>query len=331
MFDIQLQLLKDADLGQFTALDGSYPLLPEQIRTQAPDLLMTLSEGERLVARASLWWHETSVYEGQRLGYIGHFAIREGHDDAATSLLRRCEEVLVSQGCTMAVGPLDGSTWRHYRFLTERGNEPTFFLETDNPDSWPGYFVSRGFTPLARYYSAINNDISRSQPPERLEAQLSKQQVTVRAIDERDITQEMKKIYAVSCDAFSKNFLYTPISESEFIDNYQQILPVIDYRLIHIAYHKQRPVGFCFCLPDINQEKQGKRVDTVITKTIAVVPDFQGIGLGSLLMAKSMQVARGLGLSRSIIAMMHEDNHSRQLEHRLMHDFRQYTLYGKGL
>ena len=51
----------------------------------------------------------------------------------------------------MAVGPMDGSTWRRYRFITERGAEPAFFLETYNPDVWPlnftGAFAAFELTP----------------------------------------------------------------------------------------------------------------------------------------------------------------------------------------
>ncbi len=331
MIDIQIQTLKETDLTRFCALTGSYPLQPEQILLHSPDRLVSINDSGKLLARASLWWRETATYREKRLGYIGHFAVKHDHGAAAIALLRACEEQLSSQKCGMAVGPIDGSTWRHYRLLTERGGDPAFFLEPDNPDAWPHYFESSGFTPIAHYYSSINDDIHRFEYPTVRETELTQQGITLQPIDTHNLDQEMRTIYTMSCEAFASNFLYTPISESEFLYNYQQLLSLLDYNLIHIARHHNHPIGFCFCLPDIKQRERGKQLDTMIIKTIAVIPDYQGMGVGSLLIGKSLDTAKRWGLSRAIHAMMHEDNRSRLINRTQMRDFRQYTLYGKVL
>ena len=91
-------------------------------------------------------------------GAIGHFAAL---DEPATMKLlgTACDQLRVN-GCTCAVGPMDGNTWRPYRLVTERGREPPFFLEPDNPDEWPRWFAACGFLPLAQYYSAVNDDLT---------------------------------------------------------------------------------------------------------------------------------------------------------------------------
>jgi len=331
MVDIEIQTPAKAELKRFCALTGSYALTPEQLLQQAPDLLLSVSDSQRLVARASLWWRGTPAHQGERIGYIGHFAVTEGDGKAARALLHGCAEQLSSQGCTLAVGPIDGSTWRHYRLLTQRGDEPVFFLEPDNPDSWPRYFESQGFSPLTRYYSSVNDDIRQCEYPAEREAKFHAQGITLQPMDAQYLEQEMRSLYTLSCEAFADNFLYTPISEGEFLASYRCLTPVIDCRLIYIARHQERPVGFCFCLPDVMQQQRGQQVDTAIMKTLAVLPAYQGLGLGGLLIAKSTQAAQRLGMRRSIHAMMHEENRSRLLNRSQMRDFRQYTLYGKAL
>src|SRR2546423_463105 len=132
------------------------PLSPDAVARQAPGASWMLADDSgRPVARCSLWWEGTPAYQAHRLGYIGHYAVTDPR--AAPQILALACDRLAARGCTLAVGPMDGNTWQRYRFLTERGSEPPFFLEPDNPDEWPRQWAEHGFTPLAEYYSALNS------------------------------------------------------------------------------------------------------------------------------------------------------------------------------
>src|SRR5439155_18340435 len=133
---------------------------------------------------------------GPSLGLLGHYGVRAGA--AAAPLLALACDRLAAHGCTLAVGPMDGSTWQRYRLLTERGSEPAFFLEPDNPDDWPGHFTAAGFTALAHYYSALNADLEREDP--RLAAvagRLSAAGVTVRPLQLDRFDDELRGIFAL--------------------------------------------------------------------------------------------------------------------------------------
>src|SRR6187399_1907456 len=71
------------------------------------------------VSGCSLWWSGTPQHAGQRLGVIGQYSARD--HVAGRFLLDGICGVLASCGCTLAVGPMDGNTWRSYRFVTDRG------------------------------------------------------------------------------------------------------------------------------------------------------------------------------------------------------------------
>lgn len=296
-----------------------------------PDARLVLVTGHgELAGRCSLWWHTAPSLPGHRLGLIGHYSARDR--EASHRLLRHACEELRARGCSFAVGPMDGNTWRRYRFIIERGKEPVFFLEPDNPDDWPAHFVELGFTPLAQYFSAINHDLSQqdSRMPEVAKS-LTARGIRIRQLDTQHLDDELRRIYVISQASFAKNFLYTPTSEAAFITQYRGILLAIRPELILIAEEDERPVGFIFAVPDLLQARRGKQIDTVILKTVAVLPERSSAGLGALLVARCQETARDLGYTRAIHALMHESNPSRNLGRHYTQPMRRYALFAKRL
>ena len=301
------------------------------LRRDAPDAHWMLpSEHGALRARCSLWWSRTPSLLGHRVGLIGHYAAR----DAAASgrLLERACRELGRRGCSVAVGPMDGSTWRRYRLVTERGGEPTFFLEPDNPDDWPDHFLALGFQPIAHYISAVNSDLGREDPRvSRIAERLWAQGIRIRPLDPRRAEDDLRRIYAVSAVSFRDNFLYTPIAETDFLAQYRALLPALRPELVLIAETADQPVGFIFAVPDLKQAERGRPIDTVIVKTLAVLPERANAGLGSLLLATCQCTAHRLGYARAIHALMHEQNVSRNLSRRYAQPMRHYALFGRAL
>ena len=100
---------------------------PVTLERDAPDAHWTLAgDAGGLRARCSLWWARTPSLLDHRVGVIGHYAAADAA--AAQLLLQRACRELAARGCSVAVGPMDGSTWRRYRVVTERGS--------DRPSSW---------------------------------------------------------------------------------------------------------------------------------------------------------------------------------------------------
>src|SRR5688572_2838826 len=149
---IPIQVQTEAHQALFCASPLLPPLQPEWVARQRADAQWLLVEPEgEVAARCSLWWRNPPAYPGQRLGVIGHYGASNG--EAGAQLLALACEQLAVQGCTMAVGPMDGNTWQRYRLVTQQGQEPPFFLEPENPADWPDHFARGGFMTLARYFS----------------------------------------------------------------------------------------------------------------------------------------------------------------------------------
>lgn len=292
---------------------------------QAPDATWLVVNDGNVVARASAWWTAAPKLPGESLGALGHFAATSA--DAAKLVLDTACETLRARGATLAVGPMDGNTWRRYRFVIDAGTEPAFFLEPTNPPEWPRWFANAGWRIHSEYVSSVNDDLSRvdAAGPAKAKA-IAERGVVMRDLRIDDYDAELRRIYAVARVSFAGAYLYTSIEEEEFIAQYAAAKPAVIPSLVAIAEHDGRAVGFCFCIPDINERMQGRPARTAILKTFAVLPGYSG--LGGALADRTHAEARRLGFTRVIHALMHVSNdRSRALSKRIAHEIRRYALF----
>lgn len=320
----------DADLTTFCSLPGMSELTPETIAHHRPDESWAVVDGGEMTARCSLWWTAAPPMTGQRVGAIGHYFAGDAAN--AGRMLDHASRRLADQHCTVAVAPMDGNTWRRYRLLTERGDQPPFFMEPDNRDDWPTHFTDHGFAPLVEYYSAVNDNLSQVDPRSASAMRHAEaNSIGIRSIDMRRFEDELRSIHALSVVSFTNNFLYTRIEEEEFVAQYRGVRELVRPEFVLLAEQGERLVGFLFIVPDLLQAKRGQPIDTVIFKTMAVHPKHRGAGLGGLLMGLGHDAARRLGYRRAIHALMHADNHSRRISNHVARIFRRYTLYSRPL
>jgi GNAT superfamily N-acetyltransferase len=306
--------------------------IPQNDReAHAPDVhILAIADNSNLVARCSCWWNRTPTLPAERVGVIGHFAASEAA--AGIGLLGAACDKLRSAGCTVAVGPMDGNTWRRYRFVTDRGAEPPFFLEPDNPDGWPAEWHEAGFAPLASYTSALNTDLTRDDPRiAAARARLADAGVTIRPLDINNPEPDLRRMFALSLESFSRNFLYTPLGEAEFLEQNRALLPLVQPELVLLAEAGGELAGFLFAIPDVLQARRGGKIDTIIIKTVAVGEGRSRAGLGSVLVADAQATAQRLGFRRAIHALMHEQNVSQNISRRYARTIRRYQLFARRL
>jgi L-amino acid N-acyltransferase YncA len=322
-----LSIHSSEDIARFPA-PGLPAFDPASIAGHGVDEhLLLLGDDAVPAARVSLWWKSVPSLEGQRLGVIGHYAAES--PEAAGAILQNACARLRQMGCTLAVGPMDGNTWRRYRWITERGSERPFLMEPDNPDDWPTHWTAAGFASLASYFSALNSDLTfEDAQVARAGDRLHRAGIRIRALRIESFEEDLRQIYAVSIRSFTDNFLYTPLAEDAFLAQYLAVRERIRPELVLLAELNGQSVGYVFSIPDW---LRGPGTDTAIVKTVAVVPGRQVAGLGTWLVARAQIVARELGYQRVIHALMHESNNSLNLSARYARPFRRYTLYSRAL
>jgi predicted N-acetyltransferase YhbS len=293
---------------------------PPELLAHAPDAHWTLDG----TTRCSLWWRRTPRLDGQPVGVIGHYA---GTDiRAAQALLRHACRELAGRGCQVAVGPMDGNTWRSYRFVTDRGSEPPFLLEPWHPGDWPAHFEAAGFEPRAGYHSAVNENLEQRDPREQeIAERLAAAGVRIRPLDPARREDELDRIYAVTVESFGSSFLFTALDAAAFRASVAPLWRLVRPDLVLVAEQGPRPIGYVFALPDALRDP----CDTVVVKTLAAVPGRDWAGLGRLLLARVHQAARDAGYRRAIHALMHDSNPSTVLSARTARLLRRYTLFAK--
>ena len=314
---------------QVTMLESEAQLaaIPVEIDRDRPDAHVMVTDGGRLMARCSCWWAPGAP---DPIGVIGHYAALDPY--AGLETIRRACDRLAAAGCTKVLGPMDGNTWRRYRFIVDRGPEPAFFLEPENADDWPDHFVGAGFRPVETYVSAVTEDLARpAEGASDDEARLLECGISLRPLSKERLDRDLHGLYTVSLDAFAENVAYSSIGEEQFLGLYRSVLPFVRPELVTIAEFDRQPIGFLFAIPDALEAKRTGSNRTVVLKTMAVLPRWRGMGLGRHLFARTHAIARQLGYTRAIHALMHETNQSRAMSARSARPFRRYALFGREL
>jgi len=297
---------------------------------QDVSLLLTSSGGEETLAACSLWWNHVPAYAFESVGVVGHFQCSTFESGAA--LLDHAVNLLRQNGCTIAIGPMDGNTWRRYRLVTESTDRPPFLMEPENPAHWPAAFELAGFAPLANYFSTVVTDLHTSDKRiPRVEDRLTSTGVTIRPISLQSFDQDLRAVHELSTVSFRQNFLYTELSLEDFLAQYTPLKQYISPDYVLLAEHNGQVVGFVFAIPDLAQAQRNQLVDTIILKTLAVAPGRAFAGLGAVLLERIHQTAHAEGYKQVIHALMHESNVSMNLSARSATPIRRYTLFARHL
>ena len=300
--------------------------------------LFAMYEG-KLTARCSIWTDtklllppgaEQLSLAGNidvRLGYIGHYAANSVK--AGLELLELALAELKRKGCNFVIGPIDGSTWKRYRLISESSPEPVFALEPVNPMSWNNHFQLAGFSGIKTYGSSLNKDLKSKDPEVKtIKSRLTKQGVKLRSLDIENLQHDLEGIHRVTMDAMRDNFLFSPVDKASFLKEQMKLTALADPELVVVAERADKIVGYLFSYPDLLGIEIPQRL---IMKTIARDPDEKLKGLGRLLFQETHTRAYEKGFREAIHALYATGNTASEICHFYGEQIRSYALYGKAL
>lgn len=323
---IKIMNIKDINLSK--VIMPEHPCMPNIFTV--PQETFVAIDIHKLRAMCSLWTQHTPTYAPYKTGVIGNF-FADDHK-AGLSLLDYAAKRLKEQGFGYVVGPMNGNTWHSYRLVTDADDSPPFFLEYYTPHTWPAIFSSAGFEQIAHYSSARSNELDyEDTAAKKFEARKDALGLTIRPFDVAHVKDELRAIHALCLQSFSRNFLYTDISQPDFLALYETIIPYVNPDFFLLAEHGGNLVGFIFAVPDFLQKERGETIDTLIIKTVAKTPGRAYAGLGTYLVHAIHQKAVKMGFKSVIHALMHDNNASKAISHKSAQTMRKYTLYGKRL
>ena len=130
---------------------------------------------------------------------------------------------------------------------------------------------------------------------------------------------ELKAVADISRTVFKDNWGYTELSDSEFRELYST--EKLDEHLdsIYLLYRGETVIGFCSAFKDDEL--------TLVLKTIAVLPAYQGLGLGNALAYKIHLDAKRDGVKKIIYALIREGNSINNFPKEGTVIFRRYSVF----
>ena len=281
---------------------------------------------------ATCYIENTPEIDGKSIGCIGDFEACD--KESGVALLNKCEEYLKDKGFSYIVAPMNGNTWKKYRTMKWTSGDDLFLLENVNPIEDNEILLDAGFEELHTYTSnkGLIEDAYKSEVLDLARENIKEHGITIRKFDKSKAVDELKKIYNVSRESFARNPLYTPIDSDNFIKQYTDYIEMVDEDFILLAEKDGKEIGFVFCVPNFIELKMGKPLTTLILKTIAVLPEYEDLAIGNVLLDNIANKAEEKNFKEWIFAFMYKNNTSQKMAKRNnAKPIREYAIYGKKI
>ena len=309
----------------------------QKIMIERPLEIVIFNDESNIVIGSLYLWHNRPDYNGRKTSYIGNVNIYEKYRKDEEQLFNKVFEELKKEGIEIIIGPLNGTTWNTYRYVTEKGSRRQFLLEPWNEDYSVSLFEKLGFKPLAGYISTVMEGMD-SDGRRNLNKKIEKlkkfdyyKDIKVESAENKDLLTVLNKVYDLTVEAFKNNFLYSELEREIFLKMYMSYEDKIIKKFFKMLYLGDELIGYVFGIPDYAELGYKGKIDTIILKTIAVSPIYNGKGMGYILINSLVEEAEKEGYENVIYALMHQSNVSKNIGLLLGNMLRKYTLFIKEL
>ena len=291
----------------------------------------------------------------------GNWGALEADDEAiAQQLIATAEDWLRAQGMTRVLAPMNLSVWEEPGLLTKGHDHPPTVMMGHHNAKFQPWIEGAGYSPV-KILNTYELDITKPFPPliQRIVASgLKNPRIKVRGVSLKDFDKEAAIILDILNDAWSDNWGFVPITDSEVAYTGKKLKPLVKSDLVQIAEYDGEPVAFMMTLPDMNEvsAKIGAnpsplgwikllwwlfvktRVRTMRVPLMGVRKKLQSSRLASQLAFMMIEAIRAnsvahYGASRGEIGWILDDNQGMNSIAREIHSTvnKVYTVYEKGL
>ena len=198
--------------------------------------------------------HERNKSAEYPSGGFGFFQCVE-NETYAMAILETAEMYLADKGIKIIDGPINFGERDKFWGLLEVGyGKAPIYQEYYHPPYYKDYLEKRGFARHEQVltFGADVKDVQGERIHKIAERARSRYPFTTRHIDLKDLDTFAEHFKIVYNAAFKDFPYYKPIDTPQILDMLKAAKPIIDPKLICIAYHDNHPVGFCALLPGVN-------------------------------------------------------------------------------
>lgn len=190
---------------------------------------------------------------GAGTGQWGMFEATD--EEVARALLSAAEDWLRSKGMTRALGPFSLSIWDEPGLLV-RGfdHSPTVMMGHNSP-AYQGWIEGAGYAGVKDLLT-YDLDISHGFPDivQRIVASGERnERIHIRKVDKSRFDEEAALILGILNNAWSDNWGFVPLTDSEIAYAGKKLKPLVYEELIRVAEVDGEPVAFMLTLPDMNE------------------------------------------------------------------------------
>jgi hypothetical protein len=187
---------------------------------------------------------------------IGNWGLFEATDqEVANALIARAEEWLRKEGMAKAVGPISISIWDEPGLLIQgHDHSPTVMMGHHSP-KYEAWIEAAGYGKIKDLHT-YELDISKQFPSivQRIVASGERNpRITIRKVNKKNFAAEAALILSILNDAWSDNWGFLPITDSEINYVGKKLKPIVFNELIRIAEVDGEPVAFMMTWPDLNE------------------------------------------------------------------------------
>jgi hypothetical protein len=220
-------------------------------------------------ARAELWLAER---DGRIVGRIsaqvdelvqqhmgagtGQWGMFEALDrEAALTLIGTAEDWLRGQRMTRALGPFSLSIWDEPGLEIEGFAEPPTVMMGHHRPEYREWIESAGYA-KAKDLITYEVDIAHWWDPKigrLIEMGERNPRIRIRKVDKSRFDEEARTILNLLNNAWSDNWGFVPLTESEIAYAGKKLKPIIYEELVRVAEYDGEPVAFMITIPDMNE------------------------------------------------------------------------------
>ena len=190
---------------------------------------------------------------GAGLGQWGMFEAED--EETARSLLEAAESWLRGKGMIRAMGPFSLGIWDEPGLLIEGHDHPPMVMMGHNRAEYQDWIEGAGYRGVKDLYT-YDVPTDRPFPPliQRIVASGEKNaRIRIRKVEKRRFAEESALILSILNEAWSDNWGFIPLTDSEIAYAGKKLKPIVLEDLILIAEYDGEPVAFMMGLPDINE------------------------------------------------------------------------------
>jgi hypothetical protein len=225
--------------------------------------LFLAENGGRVTGRISAQIDHLALAQPPEQGMgpgTGNWGLLEAEDVATTAaLIATAEDWLRGKAMTHVLAPLSICMWDEPGLLVKGFDHPPTVMMGHNSASYEDWVENAGYTgvkDLLTYEIPITVDF----PPlvqRIIQSGERNARIVIRRVDKRRFNEEAALILGILNDAWSSNWGFVPITDSEITYVGKKLKPIVYEDLIRIAEVDGEPVAFMMTWPNLNEKLIG--------------------------------------------------------------------------